>query len=183
MEAVIKLKTSLTSDVEKRLNAQVRMEAMSSQFYLSCASWCEKEGYENAANFLYTHSEEERMHQLKIFRYINEAGGHAIVPPLSEVPSDFESFRAIFEDVLGHEVKVSRSINNLADFCFGQKDFGTFQFLQWFIEEQREEEVLARRILDLFDLIGEQGQGRWMIEQEIGKVSAAIAAAGADAGA
>lgn len=178
MEAVIKLKTSLTNEVEKRLNAQVRMEAMSSQFYLSCASWCDKEGYENAANFLYTHAEEERVHQMKIFKYINEVGGHALVPPLSEVPTNFESLRSIFGDVLEHEVKVSRSINNLADFCFQSKDFGTFQFLQWFVEEQREEEALARRILDVFDLIGEEGQGRWMIEQEIGKISAAIAAAG-----
>ncbi len=172
MEAVIKLKTSLTNEVEKKLNAQVRMEAMSSQFYLSCASWCETEGYEKAAQFLYEHSEEERTHQLKIFRYINEVGGHAIVPSLSEVPTQFNSFRSVFEDVLEHEVKVSRSINELADFCFQQKDFGTFQFLQWFIEEQREEEALARRILEVFDIIGEEGHGRWLIEQEIQKLGA-----------
>ncbi len=172
MEAVIKLKTSLTNDVEKRLNAQVKMEAMSSQFYLSCASWCEKEGFAKAAEFLYAHSEEEREHQMKIFRYINEVGGHALVPALEGVPTNFESFRSIFEDVLAHEVKVSRSINDLADFCFQQKDFGTFQFLQWFIAEQREEEALARRIIELFDMIGEEGHGRWLIEREISKIGA-----------
>lgn len=172
METVIKLKTSLTQEIEKKLNEQVKMEAMSSQYYLACASWCAKEGYEKAAEFLYQHAEEERAHQLKIFKYINEVGGHALVTPLDEVPNRFESVKQIFEDVLNHEVNVSRSINNLVDFCFKQKDFGTFNFLQWFVEEQREEEALARRVLDLFDIIDPSGHGLWMIEQEIAKIAA-----------
>ncbi|GAA4821150.1 ferritin [Algivirga pacifica] len=172
MNQVKRLKTSLTPEVEEMLNKQVLMEDASSQFYLSCASWCEKEGYQHAAEFLYAHSEEERTHMLKFFRYINNVGGHALAPDITGVRHTFSSLREIFELVLEHEVKVTKAINELVDFCFQNKDWGTFQFLQWFVEEQREEEDTARRVIDIFDIIGENSpQGLWLIDQEIGKMS------------
>lgn len=166
--------TSLSEDVESKLNKQIKMEGLSSQFYLSCASWCHKEGYDQSAKFLYHHSEEERTHMLKIFHYVNNSGGHALAPELTEIRHDFNSLREIFEAVLEHEVAVTKSISKLVDACFETKDFLTFQFLQWFIAEQREEEELARRIIDLFNIIGEEGQGLWLIDQEIGRLHAAL---------
>ena len=74
--------------------------------------------------------------------------------------------------VLDHELAVTKSINHIVDSCFQIKDFATFNFLQWYVMEQREEETLARRAVEIFDLIGEEGVGLWMIDQEIGKLEA-----------
>ncbi len=171
IKSSISLKTSLIPEVEKRLNNQVKIEAESSMFYLSCASWCEYNGYENAAAFLHGHSEEERTHMMKIFKYINSSGGHAAAPEIRSMRHDFESLREIFELLMEHEIKVSVSINDMAEFCFRAKDFTSFNFLQWFIAEQREEEEICRRALELFDIIGTEGQGLWMIEQELAKLA------------
>ncbi|MDH5380056.1 MAG: ferritin, partial [Cyclobacteriaceae bacterium] len=116
--------------------------------------------------------DEERMHMLKIFRYINEAGGHALQPEITNITHHFESLRGVFELILEHEIEVTKSINNIVDHCFSIKDFATFSFLQWYVTEQREEETIARRAVELFDIIGEDGVGLWTIDQEIGKLEA-----------
>lgn len=170
MKEFITKSRSLLEETEKLLNEQIKLEAVSSAIYLSMASWCEIKGYENSSAFLYDHSDEERMHMMKIFKYVNQAGGHALVPEISDVPQEFKSLRAIFEEILEHEIVVTKSIHSLVDHCFNNKDFTTFNFLQWYVTEQREEETLARRILELFDIIGEEGVGLWTIDQEIGKL-------------
>lgn len=167
---IVTPKRSLTAQTEKLLNEQVGKEAASSSYYLSMASWCEKTGYANAAEFLYRHSDEERMHMLKLFHYINDAGGHALQPAITDLTHEFNNLREVFEQVLDHEISVTQSINEIVDHCFTIKDFATFQFLQWFVTEQREEETLARRALELFDIIGEDGVGLWTIDQELGKL-------------
>ncbi len=166
----ISLKTSLSVEMEKELNRQVRLEGMSAFYYLSMASWCETKGYINAAAFLYHHFEEEKAHMMKIFRYINEMGGHAITPTITDIKAEYNSLKDVFEQILGHEIAVTKSINNIVDFCFQVKDFATLQFLQWYVTEQREEETIARRNIEIFDIIGEEGQGLWLIEQEFDKV-------------
>lgn len=173
MKEFITKSRSLLEETEKLLNEQIQLEAVSSYIYLSMASWCETKGYENSSAFLFDHSDEERMHMMKIFRYVNEAGGHSLVPEIIGVPHDFKSLKAIFEQILEHEIVVTKSIHRLVDHCFEKKDFTTFNFLQWYVTEQREEETLARRILELFDLIGEEGVGLWTIDQEIGKLGGA----------
>ena len=163
-------KTSLLPDTEKKLNKQISLEGFSSQYYLAFASWAEREGYENAARFLYSHSDEERMHMMKIFNYVNKSGGYALAPEITGIEHEFESLREVFESILAHEITVTKSINDLVDFAFKVKDYATFQFLQWYVAEQREEEELFRRVLEVFEIIGEEGQGLWMIDQEIGKL-------------
>ena len=170
MKEFITKSRSLLEETEKLLNEQIKLEAVSSYIYLSMASWCEIHGYENSSAFLYEHTDEERMHMMKIFKYVNEAGGQALVPEIKGVPHDFKSLRAIFEEILEHEIVVTKSIHSLVDHCFEKKDFTTFNFLQWYVTEQREEETLARRILELFDIIGEEGMGLWTIDLEIGKL-------------
>ena len=175
---------SLTNETEELLNQQIEMEGASSASYLAMASWCDMKGYSTSAEFLYRHSDEERMHMLKLFRYVNEAGGHAIYQGKSKVKHDFKNLREVFTLILDHEIEVTRAINTLVDHCFGIKDFATVNFLQWYVTEQREEEVLARRAVELFDIIGEDGIGLWTIDQEIGKLEgfAANTSLGPDAG-
>lgn len=172
---IVTLKRSLLHDTEQLLNQQIEMEGKSSAYYLSMASWCQMMGYENAAKYLYTHADEERMHMMKIFHYINEAGGHAIQPEITGIRHHFNSLREVFELILEHEIKVTKSINAIVDHAFSAKDFATFSFMQWYVTEQREEETLARRALELFDIIGEAGIGLWTIDQELGKLHATTA--------
>jgi len=169
---IVTLKRSLLMDTEAKLNKQVEMEGKSSAYYLSMASWAEMQGFSNSARFLYDHAEEERGHMLKLFRYINEAGGHAIQPEVTNIRQHFNSLREVFELILEHEIEVTKSINIIVDHCFNVKDFATFSFMQWYVTEQREEETLARRALEIFDIIGEEGIGLWTIDQEMGKLHA-----------
>lgn len=172
---IVTLKRSLLQDTETLLNDQIAMEGKSSAYYLSMASWCHMMGYANGAKYLYTHADEERMHMMKIFQYVNEAGGHAIQPEITDVRHHFNSLREVFELILEHEIKVTKSINNIVDHAFMAKDFATFSFMQWYVTEQREEETMSRRALELFDIIGEEGIGLWTIDQELGKLHAQAA--------
>ncbi len=169
---------SLSKEIEDLLNEQIKMEGQSSAYYLSMASWCETKGYEHSAQFLYEHSEEERGHMLKLFKYVNEAGGHALQPEVTNIKHSFNSLREVFEATLEHEISVTNSIHQIVDKCFASKDFTTFNFLQWFVIEQREEETIARRALEIFDIIGEEGMGLWNIDIEIGKLHNVDVAAG-----
>ena len=160
----------MNKEMEKLLNEQIVMEGKSSASYLSMASWCETKGYNNSSELLYKHSDEERGHMLKLFKYVNQAGGHAIQPEITEIKHTFKSLREVFEEVLQHEIQVTKSIHDIVDRCLASKDYTTFNFLQWYVVEQREEETMARRALELFDIIGEDGVGLWTIDQEIGKM-------------
>jgi len=171
MKDLLRLKTSLKEEIENILNEQIEVEAHSSAIYLAMSSWCDDQGYDFSAQFFEKQAGEEREHMLKIFKYVNDRGGRAISPEIRDIPRDFESFRSVFELALEQEMHVTQQINNIADKCMKHKDFVTFQFLQWFLEEQVEEEYVARRILEMFDVIGEEGTGRWQIDKHIPKVA------------
>src|SRR4030095_12758924 len=157
----------ISSKIEQALNRQIDLEGYASMYYLSMASWSEVKGFKGIAKFLYHHSDEERMHMLKLFHYINDRGGHAIVPALQSPPKDYVSIRAIFETVLSHEVKVSNEINALVELCIGEKDYTTHNFLQWYVTEQIEEETLARNILDTLNLIGDDKGGLYLFDRDL----------------
>jgi len=160
--------------VEKALNKQVELEASSSQFYLAMASWAETQGLSGIANFLYKHSDEEREHMLKIIKFINERTGQAIVPALIKPPVKYSSVKEVFESLLEHELNVTESINNVVDICLSEKDYTTYNFMQWFVAEQLEEEALARNILDKLNMIGKDKGGLYMFDRDLDKLSTAM---------
>ncbi len=157
----------LTSKIEAALNKQVTVEAQSSQIYLAMASWAEKLGFEGVSQFMYAHSDEEREHMLKLIKFINERGGHAKVSQLSAPPTEFGSFKDMFQSLFDHEVMVSKSINDLVDISLQEKDYATHNFLQWYVSEQIEEEALARNILDKINLIGDDKSGFYLFDNDI----------------
>jgi ferritin len=157
----------ISSKIEAALNRQIDLEGYSSMYYLAMGSWCEVKGYNGVAQFLFHHSDEERMHMLKLFHYINDRGGHAIVPAFAGPQKDFKSIREIFEIVHSHEVKVSNEINALVELCIQEKDYTTHNFLQWYVTEQIEEESLARQIIDKLNLIGEDKGGMYLFDRDL----------------
>ena len=166
----------LKKKVETALNEQIRVEAESSQIYLSMASWAEGKGLEGISQFLYKHSDEERMHMLKIVKFVNERGGHAIVSELKAPKTDFGSFQQLFRQLFEHEIMVSECINNLVHITLEEKDYATHNFLQWFVAEQIEEEALARTILDKIDLIGNDKGGLYLFDRDIQQLTVNSAA-------
>ena len=107
----------MNSRVETALNDQISKEASSSQYYLAMASWAENNGLNGTAKFMYTHSDEERFHMLKLVKFVNERGGKAIIPSIGQPPTEFDNLKSVFESLLQHEISVTESINNLVDIC------------------------------------------------------------------
>ena len=121
--------------------------------------------------FMHRQSIEEREHMLRLFHYISEVNGRAITPGIKQPPHDWESIQIMFDEVYEHEKKVTRSINKLIDLCYKEEDYGTLNFLQWYVEEQREEEALMQSILDTIKLIGTGAQSLYFIDKEIAAVN------------
>jgi len=171
----------ISKKMEAALNHQIAQEGFASQYYLAMASWCDREGMEGAAEFLHFQSLEEREHMLKLFHYLSEVDGFAVTPAIAQPPTEFESVQEVFKLVYEHERKVTQSINDLVAICYKENDYNTLNFLQWYVEEQREEENQARSILDKIKLIGEGGQSLYYIDKEMKKILAAAMAAEAAA--
>jgi ferritin len=138
----------------KALNDQIAMEGFASNYYLSMASWCEITGYEGAANFFYKHSDEERQHMLKIVHYLNSIGVPGVVSQIKSPPKSFTSLESLCKTALKNEQAVTASINKMVELAQKEKDHSTFGFLQWFVNEQIQEEQTFETILQKFSLIG-----------------------------
>lgn len=164
----------LTEKVEKALNNQIKLEAYSSHLYLSMASWAEKKGYNGSSKFLYGHANEERGHMLKLFHYINDREGHALVPALDKPPYEFNSIKAVFEEILNHEKMITGTINDLVGTCIDDRDYTTQNFLQWYVSEQIEEENLAKTNLDKLILLGDDKASMYMFDKEMSEMGASF---------
>lgn len=161
----------LSTKIQSALNQQVAEEDYAAHYYLAMASWCDKSGLQGSAKFLYAHAEQEKQHMMKLFKYVNDAGGHALVQAVKEPPAKFKSISNVFELTLAQEKHVTKSINSLVDLCLSEKDYSTFNFLQWYVAEQHEEERLLNSILDLIKIAGVEGRGLFLIDKEIEKRS------------
>jgi ferritin len=168
----------LPKKIEEILNAQVEKEGYSSNLYLAMASWAEDSGLEGTANWLYVQADEERMHMLKIVRYINERGGRAIIPAFKQAPVDYGDAKSMFNKVYEHEQYVSQSINDIVAACAAEKDYTTHNWIQWFVTEQIEEEASVKSIIDKLKLLGEGGM--YMFDRDIMGMRGTAAAASAE---
>ncbi len=161
----------ISASMEKSLNQQIELECYASFLYLAMASWCEKEGLEGCAAFMQRQSDEEREHMMRIFHYINEVGEHALTPGVKQPPHSWNSVQELLNEVYKHEQKVTASINLLVAQSYDEKDHATLNFLQWYVEEQREEEALMRTITDRIKLIGDGPQSLYYIDKELQKIN------------
>ncbi len=157
----------LPKKIEAALNGQIEIEASSSQTYLAMASWAETNGLSGTSAFLYRHSDEERIHMLKLIKFVNDRGGHAEVPALKKPQKEYRSITDIFEALLDHETHVTASINKVVDLCLKEKDYTTHNFMQWYVSEQIEEETLARTLIDKLKLIGNDKGGLYLFDRDL----------------
>lgn len=166
----------LSKKIEEALNKQIGKEDYAAHYYLAMASWCDKKGLRGSARFMYHHAEDERIHMMKLFRYITDTGGHAIVQAIKQPPMEFESIKNIFELTLEHEKQVTQSINELVALCLEEKDYSTFHFLQWYVAEQHEEEHQFQFLLDRISIAGLEGRGLFLVDKEIESLAAEMKA-------
>jgi len=159
--------------VENAINNQIKNEEHSSRLYLSMASWCQVNGYPGAAAFLYKQADEERIHQLKFVHYLNDRAGYSTLMALANPTAVYNSLLDVFEKVMAHEEFITTSINDLYEIALNNKDYTTGNFLQWFINEQIEEESTMHGILDKMKLAGNAAGGLFLIDKELSALAAA----------
>ncbi|MDC8000931.1 ferritin [Aequorivita todarodis] len=144
----------LSKAIEDVLNEQVTKEANAAQIYLSYAVWADSQGYAGIANLLFRHSGEERNHMMKVIEYIQERGGKAKISALSAPPKDPKNLQECFEKIFQHEVDNTTAIYEIVNLSQEEKDWATWNFGQWFVKEQIEEETLVLDLLDKLKLAG-----------------------------
>ncbi len=163
----------ISKKLEEAINEQIKKEEHSSRLYLAMASWCETNGFPGAAAFLYEQSVEERDHMMKFVHYLNDRGGYSILSDLEKPTFEYKSLLDVFEQVLDHERYITASINELYSITLDEKDYTTGIFLQWFINEQIEEESTMSDILDKIRLIGDAKGGYFHMDKELNTMAAA----------
>lgn len=156
----------LKERIQKALNEQINAEQYSAFLYLSMSAWFEDKGLPGFANWMYVQYQEELTHANKIFQYVNERSGKVEIKAIEQMPTTFESVLDVVEKTLEHEQKVTAMIDNLVNIAMDERDHATQSFLQWFVDEQVEEEANVTEILDTLKLIGEKGNGMFMLDRE-----------------
>ncbi|SPF46990.1 Ferritin [Syntrophobacter sp. SbD1] len=149
------------------LNEQINAELYSSYLYLSMASFFKRLNLEGFARWLEVQAMEELTHAMKFFNFINERGGKVDLTSIDGPPTSWDSPLSASEAVYKHEVKVTGLIYNLVNIATEEKDHATSNFLQWFITEQVEEETSAEAIVQKLKLIGGEGGGLYLLDQEL----------------
>lgn len=153
--------------LEKAINEQINAELYSAYLYLSMGAYFEEQGLEGFANWMRVQFEEEQFHGLKFFDYLAERGGRILLGAIEAPATEWESPVAVFEEVLKHERHVTSLINNLIDIAIEEKDHATKSFLNWFIDEQVEEEAAAESLLSQLRLVQGDGRGLLMLDREL----------------
>lgn len=159
----------LKERVLKALNDQINAEQYSALMYLSMSAWFEDKGLPGFANWMYIQYQEELTHADKIFKFVVERNGKVELKGIEQMPVAFENIMDVVEKTLAHEQHVTNLINNIVDIAYEERDHATHSFLQWFVDEQVEEEANVTEILDSLRLIeGEaKGNGLFMLDREL----------------
>nr|QAB33504.1 HA RBD-ferritin nanoparticle [synthetic construct] len=161
------VRQQFSKDIEKLLNEQVNKEMQSSNLYMSMSSWCYTHSLDGAGLFLFDHAAEEYEHAKKLIIFLNENNVPVQLTSISAPEHKFEGLTQIFQKAYEHEQHISESINNIVDHAIKSKDHATFNFLQWYVAEQHEEEVLFKDILDKIELIGNENHGLYLADQYV----------------
>lgn len=159
----------LTEKIEKMLNEHLNHELYSSYLYLSMAAYCESVDLKGFANWMRIQVQEELAHVTKFYDYIHERDGKVLLAAIDGPPTSWDSPVAAFIETLKHEQGVTSRVSNIVKAALEENDFATHTFLQWFITEQVEEEATARDVLQKVKMVGDSGDGLFLVDRELGQ--------------
>jgi ferritin len=164
-ELIIMLKDKVLNS----LNAQINAELFSEYLYLSMAAWFESQNWLGFAKWMKVQAGEERGHAMKFYDYVHLSGGHVKLDAIKAPTTTWGSPLAAFEDAYRHEQSITAKIHDLVKLAAAEGDTATGIMLQWFVSEQVEEEANASQIVAKLKLIGENTNGLFMVDHELGK--------------
>ena len=157
----------LKDEVANALIIQLNKEFQSAYIYLGMSAYASKKGLAGCANWFLIQYQEELTHAMKFFKYLENHQVAINLPEIKKANVEFESILDAFQKALVHEISMSASINELSDLSMKNKDHATYNLLQWYVTEQVEEEVALNTIIDKMKLIGDNGYGLYVIDQEL----------------
>ena len=157
----------IDKEIEEAINRQINEEMYSSYLYLSMAAYFENMGLRGFANWMFVQFQEEKDHAMKFYRYLIERGGRVKLYEIKEPPHEWDSPLHAFEETLKHEKHITQCINDLVDLAEKKKDRATFNLLQWYVDEQVEEEANDEEIIQKLKMIGDNPQGLLMLDREL----------------
>ena len=157
----------ISKKLEQAINDQINKELFSEYYYLSMAAYLEGENLQGFANFFITQAQEEHFHAMKFFHYLNERGSRVVLQEIEQPKTEFESPLEIFKLAYEHEVYVTKSINKLMDLAIADNDHASKGFLQWYVDEQVEEEASMDDYVNRLERIGKQSYGIFMLDKEL----------------
>lgn len=154
-------------EMEKAFNDQINAELYSAYLYMSMAAWFEAKQLPGCAHWMKIQVQEEMAHALKMYNFLNERGGRAVMAAIAAPPGEWDSPRACFQAIADHESKVTGLINDLLDLALSLKDHASASFLRWYVDEQVEEESSCADILGRLDLMEGAAGGLFMLDNEL----------------
>ncbi len=157
----------MSKKMEQHINKQINAELWSAYLYLSMASYFESIGLKGFANWMWVQAREETTHAMRLYQHIIDRNGRALFTAIAPVPTEWKSPLHAFEETLSHEEKVTSLINNLVNIAVAEKDHAAATMLQWFVNEQVEEEASASEIIQRLKLIGKDTSGLFMFDREL----------------
>ncbi len=156
----------ISKKMENAINLQINEELFSSYLYLSMSTYFEGMSLSGFANWMRIQAQEEQFHAMKFFDYVHERGGKVELLAIEKPANDWESILAIFEETLKHEEHITSKINELVSIAKGENDYASQNFLQWYVDEQVEEEATASEIVEQIKFLGDNKHGILMLDRE-----------------
>jgi ferritin len=160
--------------IAEQINQQINREFFSAYFYLDMSAAAENTGFKGIAAWFQAKYLEENTHAMKMHRYLLDHGAAVVLAAIADPSGNYEGPLDMFEQTLKHEQGVTASINELVDAAMTEKDHATYIFLQWFVTEQTEEEATVGDIIAQLKLVGERGEGLYMIDKELGGLAVSM---------
>lgn len=157
----------LSKDVQNAINVQIRNEYYSSYLYLSMSAYCESKNFPGFASWLRRQSDEELQHAMRLYDYLLDRDSRVILEAIDQPPSEFGTLLEMFEEVLEHEKEVTTMIHKLYELAVSNNDHATSVILQWFIEEQVEEEKSATDMVEQLKMAGKNSAALLMLDREV----------------
>jgi len=157
----------ISEKMAAQINEQIKHELYSGHLYLSMAAFCSSIDMDGFANFFIIQEQEERFHAMKFYHYLVEQDRDVKIYGLDQPQQDFKSLVEVFELAWKHEQHVTGLINKLMDLAREEKDYATQGLIQWYIDEQVEEEASMLAILKKIRMVGEKGHGIFMLDEQL----------------